>query len=61
MQPLGRKPSRFPSKQDVHPAKGFMNWWEAEGAMSSGENKAAARRAARKEIEEEVADASGIE
>lgn len=28
MQPLGRKPSRFPTKTDCHPKKGFVNWWE---------------------------------
>jgi hypothetical protein len=30
MQPLGRKPSRFPGKIDVHPPKGYINWWEKE-------------------------------
>lgn len=28
MQPEGRKKVRFQSKKDVHPPKGFINWWE---------------------------------
>lgn len=28
MKPEGRKVVTFPSKRDVHPRKGFINWWE---------------------------------
>lgn len=29
MQPMGRKKVRFPAKRDVHPRKGWVNWWES--------------------------------
>ena len=51
MQPLGRKPKRFPGKIDYHPRKGFVNWWETEGCDA---NKTAEKREARKEIEDEL-------
>lgn len=28
MKPEGLKMVRFPAKRDVHPKKGFINWWE---------------------------------
>ncbi len=30
MQPLGRQHCKFPgpAKEDAHPGKGYMNWWE---------------------------------
>jgi hypothetical protein len=52
MQPLGRKPSRFPTKTDCHPPKGYVNWWENE--MSTPANKAAAKRDAELEIKKEM-------
>ncbi len=30
MQPLGRKPSRFPKKTDAHLHNGLVNWWEVD-------------------------------
>ncbi|MCP3704935.1 MAG: hypothetical protein GY954_18645, partial [Alteromonas sp.] len=48
MQPMGRKPSRFPGKTDYHPKYGEVNWWEAE--LGNDENKKAERQKARKEI-----------
>ena len=36
MQPMGRKPSRFPGKEDAHPKHGLVNWWEN---FDNGENK----------------------
>lgn len=30
MKPLGIRPVRFNSKRDVHPPKGYVNWWEKE-------------------------------
>lgn len=29
MKPEGRKKVRFPCKRDVHPKKGWINWWES--------------------------------
>lgn len=49
MQPLGRKPLRFPGKTDCHPRKPEINWWEDDHAT---ENKALEKRRANKEIEE---------
>ena len=28
MKPEGRKVVRFQGKRDVHPQKGWVNWWE---------------------------------
>jgi hypothetical protein len=50
MQPLGRKPSRWPNKVDHH-IVGHKNWWEDD--MCS-ENKAADRRDWKKIVEEEI-------
>lgn len=54
MKPMGQKPSRFPSKTDCHPGKGFKNWWEGE--MGNDENKTADRRQGKREIEASLAD-----
>lgn len=51
MQPLGRKPCRWPSKVDYHPQKGHLNWWEVELETAS---KGAARNADKQLIREEL-------
>ena len=54
MQPLGRRPVRFPNKIDhhvIHRGKRCRNWWESE--YSDDGNKAIQKRADRKEIEKE--------
>ena len=48
MQPMGRVPSRFPSKTDCHPHDGRVNWWEAE--MGNDENKKGERQKAKVEL-----------
>ena len=48
MQPLGRKPTRFPGKTDCHPRDGMKNWWEVE--IGNDENKKSSRQAAKKAI-----------
>lgn len=35
---LGKKVSHFPSKRDVHPKKGWRNWWEDLGEWLSRRN-----------------------
>jgi hypothetical protein len=52
MQPLGRRPSRFPGKKDCHPKKPYVNWWEIEHDTS--ENKALEKREVQKDILEEL-------
>ena len=52
MKPLGRKSSRFPSKKDFHPPKGWVNWWEVD--ISESGNKAREKEKTKKEIEEEL-------
>ena len=47
MQPMGRRPVRFPGKIDHHPPKGSVNWWEAE---LSTESKKTERANGKKEI-----------
>lgn len=48
MQPLGRKPSRFPGKTDHHLKRfGLMNWWEDEMSVAK---KKSARQESKKEI-----------
>jgi len=57
MQPMGRKPVKFPGKRDCHPPKGLVNWWEAD--FGNGENKKSARQEAKQAIrnqEEEYND-----
>lgn len=51
MQPLGRKPTRFPSKTDIHPKKGFVNWWESEICT---EDKKSYRASEKKQILKEL-------
>lgn len=51
MQPLGRKPKRV-NFTDCHPPRGFINWWEPVAE----ENKAAERRDARKDIEQQMGE-----
>lgn len=47
MQPMGRRPVKFPGKIDHHPPKGSVNWWEAE---LSTESKKTERANGKKEI-----------
>lgn len=35
MKPEGRKIITFPGKRDVHPRKGYVNWWETIGDFIS--------------------------
>lgn len=35
MKPEGRRHYNFPNKRDVHPKKGWINWWEDEGGTVS--------------------------
>lgn len=51
MQPLGRKPCKFPSKRDCHPKKPNVNWWEFE-ICSDGSNKSHRQKSKRKIIKE---------
>jgi len=53
MKPLGLRPYRNPSKQDVHPRKPHINWWE--GDEIAGPNKTRAKREAKQEIRAEIA------
>lgn len=52
MQPMGRKPSRFPTKIDNHFHDGNQNWWEIE--MCDSSNKTAEKQKVKKEIREQV-------
>ena len=52
MQPMGRKPTRFPNKVDCHPHDGRSNWWEVE--MANDENKKTERQQAKKHINKEL-------
>lgn len=51
MKPLGRKSIKFPSKRDVHPGKGYVNWWENEVAPCKRRDRQEAKRDIRKEID----------
>ena len=53
MQPQGRKPIKFPGKEDCHPPKGHVNWWEYE---IETESKKAERQNKKKEIKKELQD-----
>ena len=49
MQPMGRKPTRFPGKIDHHPPKGSVNWWEVDISTESNKSE---RANGKKEIAE---------
>ena len=52
MQPMGRKPVRFPSKTDCHHPKGYCNWWEVECCTDG--SKKSARQQAKRDIAAEI-------
>lgn len=54
MKALGLRPVRFPGKEDCHPRKGYVNWWEND--MNDIGNKAYEKQKARKEILNELRD-----
>lgn len=58
MQPMGRKPTKFPSKTDCHPKDGSKNWWE-DGVQTA--NKKAERTNAKKAIKKELSEAGNDE
>lgn len=51
MQPLGRKPTRFPSKKD-HRFVRLRNWWEDIKTESKKSHRQHEKEAIRKELEE---------
>ena len=52
---LGKKVSHFRGKQDVHPKKGWCNWWEDLGEWLSRRN---IKQRLMREIKERLEDAS---
>lgn len=56
MKQEGLKHISFPSKRDVHPPKGFINWWENIGDFISRNTR---KQKLKKEIKEELYE--GIE
>ena len=51
MKQEGLKHISFPSKKDVHPKKGFINWWENIGDYISRNTR---KQNLKKEIENET-------
>ncbi|KWU26304.1 hypothetical protein AS149_25265 [Burkholderia cenocepacia] len=51
MQPMGRKPVRFPGKRDCHPKRPLVNWWEVEVATEGAKQE---RQQARRDIASEL-------
>ena len=51
---LGKKVSHFPGKRDVHPKKGWHNWWEDLGEWLSRRN---IKQRLMKELKERLEDA----
>ena len=49
MKPEGRKVVTFPAKKDVHPKKGWINWWENITDLISRHTR---KQKLKKEIEE---------
>jgi len=50
MKPLGRKHN--PTAEDVHPPKGFINWWEDNVTPCKKRTRQQAKRDIRKELDE---------
>lgn len=48
MKPEGRKTVKFPEKQDIHPKKGWINWWEDIAGLISRNTR---KQKLKKEIE----------
>lgn len=51
MKQEGLKHISFPGKRDVHPKKGFVNWWENIGDFISRNTR---KQQLNKEIKEEL-------
>ena len=46
------KPVHFPGKEDCHPPKGYINWWENE--MEHISTRTEIKRKYKKEIEKDL-------
>ena len=55
MKPEGRKIVKFPCKRDVHPKKGWINWWESIGDYISRNTR---KQKLRKEIDNETLEST---
>lgn len=55
MKPEGRRTVKFPCKRDVHPKKGWVNWWETIGGHIS---RSIRKQKLRKEIEDEIMEST---
>ena len=55
MKPDGRKTVKFPKKRDVHPKKGWVNWWETIADCISRNTR---KQKLRKEIEDETLEST---
>ena len=51
MKPEGRKVVKFPCKRDVHPQKGWINWWEGMADLMCRSTR---KLRLRKEINEQI-------
>ena len=51
MKPEGRKKVKFPRKRDVHPKRGFINWWEDIAALVSRKTR---KQKIQKDIDNEL-------
>ncbi len=51
MKPEGRKKVKFPCKRDIHPKKGWINWWENIADCISRSTR---KQKLRNEIEDEI-------
>lgn len=55
MKPEGRKIIKFPGKRNVHPKKGWVNWWEKISDCISRNTR---KQKLRKEIENETLEST---
>ena len=51
----GRKTVKFPAKRDIHPKKGWVNWWETIADYISRNTR---KQKLRKEIEDEIMEST---
>ena len=51
----GRKMIKFPNKRDVHPKKGWVNWWETIANYVSRNTR---KQKLRKEIDNEIMEST---
>lgn len=52
MKQLGLRPNKFPGKRNIHPKRGFRNWWEFNAKNGKARDKRLWSRLVSETVEE---------